>query len=264
MEWLSQIKPPFGTPLALNHWANQGLVASYLMNEFGGDKIFDSTLNGNTGTLTGMTPFSATSGWVPGPYGAALAFDGSNDRLNMGNLTMALARQEVTFSIWCKRNSSATLMTPWYFNAADNANYYPYDVNGKIYTNEFMTLRSSFVHGLDLTQWHNVAITRKAGANNFNYYIDAKNLFSVDGGIWQLDTTAYIKFNGLISSVSIYNRALSAEEIAYLYAFPWCMYEAEEMPAWMMDGGAIPAGSHRIPSIPKIPNIPNVGWLSAA
>ncbi|MFH1012103.1 MAG: LamG-like jellyroll fold domain-containing protein, partial [bacterium] len=37
---------------------------------------------------------------------------------------------------------------------------------------------------------------------------------------------ALTPFNGLISSVSIYNRALSAEEIAYLYAFPWCIYEA--------------------------------------
>jgi len=35
---------------------------------------------------------------------------------------------------------------------------------------------------------------------------------------------------GLLSSASIYNRALSAEEIAYLYAFPFCFFE--EAPIW--------------------------------
>ena len=79
------IKPIFGTPLNRSHWAAQGLVAQYLMNEMGGDLVHDSC-GMNDGRTSGMAPMSGTSGWVPGPQGAALAFDGSNDYVGLGSI----------------------------------------------------------------------------------------------------------------------------------------------------------------------------------
>lgn len=41
MEWISQIKPPFGTPLSQSHPLGPagGLVAQYTMNEGMGDLV---------------------------------------------------------------------------------------------------------------------------------------------------------------------------------------------------------------------------------
>jgi len=44
---------------------------------------------------------------------------------------------------------------------------------------------------------------------------------------------------GLMNYVYLWNRALSAEEVAYLYAFPYAMFEQPAYPAWMKSAGGI-------------------------
>ena len=50
-----------------------GLVAAYGFNEGSGATVFDSSGNGNHGTISGATRNSS------GQFGAALDFDGAND-----------------------------------------------------------------------------------------------------------------------------------------------------------------------------------------
>ena len=57
------LKPrPFRKPVK-GHWATKGLVCFPLMNEGSGDKVFDLSGNGNTGTL------GAGTTWVSGKFG---------------------------------------------------------------------------------------------------------------------------------------------------------------------------------------------------
>jgi len=69
-------KPPLGAMLGRSHPLARGLVGCWLFNEGAGVKAYDLSGNGNKGTLTGFdgTP---TSGW----NAAAVAFDGSNDKI---------------------------------------------------------------------------------------------------------------------------------------------------------------------------------------
>jgi Uncharacterized conserved protein len=55
-----------------------GVVASWLMDEGSGDKVYDTSGNNNHGTIYGAT-------WVDSPYGKALSFDGVDDYVQTDN-----------------------------------------------------------------------------------------------------------------------------------------------------------------------------------
>ncbi|MBN1508739.1 MAG: hypothetical protein JW955_17960 [Sedimentisphaerales bacterium] len=73
-----QIKPPYGVRLSRGHPLTRGLVGAWLFHEGRGDTLWDASGCGHIGTLMGMDP---TSGWIAGPHGPALDFDGVNDRV---------------------------------------------------------------------------------------------------------------------------------------------------------------------------------------
>jgi len=234
-----QIKPLFGTPLNRSHWASQGLVAQYLMNEMGGDLVHDSCVM-NDGKMINMAPMSPTSGWVPGPYGPALAFDGTDDYADAGKPVVPLSGNN-TIIVNFTYNSTAKVETiaSQYANgvagrACININQHE---NGSLEANTLLFFAypnlSMSKTGLSINVNYTAALSQEG--NIATAYL---NGLSVDTGVSQnfadrsfmigrLGNLTTYNFTGLISSVSIYNRALSAQEIAYLYAFPWCMYDSK-------------------------------------
>ena len=89
------IKPPLGAQLNFGHPLAQGLVGCWLMNEGCGPIVYDLSGNGNHGTCENMTG-TATSGWVPGKFGHALAFDGTNDIVDCGTGSTINSLSEIT------------------------------------------------------------------------------------------------------------------------------------------------------------------------
>ena len=83
-------KPILGNQINFAHSLAQGLVGYWLMNEGCGDKIYDLSGSGNTGTIS---EFSSTSIWNPGRSGICLNFDGDygyisnifGSKLNIGD-----------------------------------------------------------------------------------------------------------------------------------------------------------------------------------
>ncbi len=229
-EWISKIKPSFGVPLNRQHWGCQGLVAHYGMQEGCGDLVHDSC-GMNDGKMIGMAPMSGASGWVPGPHGGALAFNRTyGDNVSCGN----------NLSIWA--NTNVTTIVHIYPTLNTGANQ---AIVAKVEANNTFELyihiqQISFWDGIT-EQWSTYAVTLNKWVSIAAVRSGAKVDLYVDGGLINYNKTigmsggtSYLNlgndrynqyFNGLISSVSIYNRALSAEEIAYLYAFPWCMYD---------------------------------------
>ena len=57
-EWIQ--KPPLGIQIDWSNPITKGLVGCWLFNEGSGDKVYDLSGNGNTGTLTGMAFPSTT------------------------------------------------------------------------------------------------------------------------------------------------------------------------------------------------------------
>lgn len=218
------IKPSLAEILSVNyrqHPRYRGCVGHWLMNEGGGLTAYDISGNYNNGTLTdGPT-------WSVGQFGQALNLDGVNDHVAISNISSSLfSNQEATFVLWVKLINHIDANGSWSFSAANFNMHYPW-TDGNIYDGTF---RSSRVDGIgagivtDRTRWHQVAITRKAGADGWKFYQNAIQVFSTDGGTWDMATSVTIGksfenffIEGLIDDARIYNRALTAGEVASLY-----------------------------------------------
>ena len=256
MSIYGSIKPPFRTALNRQHPLAQGLVSMWNFSEGCGDLVHDSC-GMNDGKMIGMAPFSGTSGWVPGPHGAALAFDGSNDyaikddnavlrltttgTLSARFMLAADAGTNDFRGIISKRGGDVTM--PQYEYCMEviksTGNKLNIEIGNGATIQSLMSLTSLLIN-----VWYRAAFVWNAGV--WIIYVNGILDNSASGKIncqaatnplyigrrATTQTVGYAGFfNGLISSVSIYNRALSAQEIAYLYAFPWCMYDSP-MSTW--------------------------------
>ena len=215
-------KPPKGVLLNRGHPLAKGLVGFWLMNEGGGNKVFDLSGNNNSGKfLAGLYSPS----WSSGRFGPALSFDG-NDTVNLSSLITFAANTPYTVILWC------------YVNAWDAAYRFAISrgtsgVSEKIGTNNdaaYFLIRSVNSGASDITvslpsagAWHFLTLTRNL-ANKIDFYIDGGSPSRLYGDAAQSDIAAWGKigdasaqyWNGKIDNVMIFNRALTAQEITWL------------------------------------------------
>ena len=243
-------KPMLGTPLNPFHWASHDLAAFWLMNEAGGDKIYDLSGNGNTGTLTGMSfPGTATSGWGAGKFGSALNFDSSNDYVDCGDEIMDFRADSGAFTI------SARIKTS--YGAADN-----YILGTNLDTGVYMRIdhgsgdcllikiddgvNAEYANGtsaLDDNIWHNLLLIVNSDTTEFLGYVDGiKEITLTTGSVGNLANTFKIGrvddptpryFNGEIDLVSIYNRGFNAQQVQQLSINPFCMFAPSFEMGWL-------------------------------
>ena len=243
-------KPPIGAKLNFGHPLAKGLVGCWLFNEGSGDKVFDYSGQGNNGTVMNVAAQTIASGWNSGVQGNALRFDGSNDYVRVAN-NKHFDFGAKDFTIYCRI----------YFYSMPTGNRYPNEVApfcqgpaGSVDENAFYigstTIRfcssdNSIVlepnHGMTVNRWYGAFCTRIG--NNWSIYVDAiligtatdtRTLASYTDPIDIMGDDAGAKnvFNGLMSEQYVYNRGLTATEIAYLNASPHCMFEPAYPPFW--------------------------------
>lgn len=240
-------KPPIGAKLNYGHPLAKGLIGCWLFNEGSGNKVFDYSGNGNHGTITNVAAQSATSGWNAGPDGAALLFDGSNDTaLIPESLTLSpeciTVFERVKFnaftntfnSLWTKQKTSSPYGSAHLVKNTGKIALYIRDTAVTDYHYD-----GTGTHTLSTGQWYNLSFTydKQKAIGYVNCEVDGiinaagKGLSVVSTTTDFNGSTAYASrcFNGLLSEVLIYNRALSAAEIAYLNAFPYCMFDFQNM-----------------------------------
>lgn len=227
------LKPRLFRKPRKGHWATKGLVGLWLMNEGSGDKVYDLSGNGNIGTFVGDTHF------VGGKFGPVLDFDGTGDYVVVsdGALRSAIS-SEVTIATWAyvtadgverrifdrqgdyslvihQNNIKLWIENVWNVTGASVSTGLHYIVG------TFSDLENKvkvYVDGvLKDERTENVVIAPNAAANS---YIGCKaNL----GNFWL----------GQIDHVLIYDRVLSASEIAKLYLKPFAMFERDEIELWV-------------------------------
>jgi hypothetical protein len=198
----------------------------------------DLSGNGNTGTLTNME--------VPGDYsttnGGALTFDGVDEFVQINNPT-TFHNQNFTISVWInpgvQDSNLISLMDfdhtaffhGWVIqseNATGNRNYYlawgtggQFQPAGGFGNNIGIQITTSVwqnivysKNGTSLLGYSNGSqvFTPPTAGNSFVNYQSNKNVT-----IAKSTNNAGREFNGSISQVSIYNRALTATEIAQNY-----------------------------------------------
>jgi len=226
------IKPPVGTQLKLDHPLSRGLVGCWLLNENSGDKVHDYSGQGNLGTLTNMDP---ATDWVGSLHGGALDFDGYNDYLAIPIITTSTT----TLSAWIKTSSGALQMV--FMGMTENNQFRIHaDGNLRFLTNaaEDINIITTGVNVID-GKWHHIVAVN----NGTNAYIYLDGIQKTSGAgslnsrswdrIGEYVELSWYGFLGCIDEFRIYNRALSAQEIAWLYAFPYAMFE-EESPYWIL------------------------------
>jgi len=225
-DWIS--KPPPGSILDPGFEPNKYCVLCMLFNE-GSGILANDIAGGNDGTLMNMpSPPTPTSGWHP----EGLSFDGVNDYVNLGVGGLSEIHQTpITITAWIK----APIQTASYAGILSNDYLGPR-------TGFTLSLRSigylAFWSAGDTwdtggnyvtdNKWHFVVATLDISGNLY-FYVDNNKYGPYSNALFNSSAAGtYIGrrfdgsyFNGLIDNVSIYNKALSAEEIAYLYQHKW-------------------------------------------
>ena len=187
----------------------------------------DASGNGNNGTLTGLNPASA---WTTGRTGGALKCDGSgaalvNDSASLDGITTA-----VTISAWVNRLGASTgftavlsreigtTITEYYYLglSGDKAEFYSSSIGLStttipigIWTHMAATDDGStvriYVNGAQVASKY-VSDVFKADSSKL---VICGNQNDAGGAVTQ-------RWNGLVDDLQLYNRALTATEIATL------------------------------------------------
>jgi uncharacterized protein (TIGR03382 family) len=203
------------------------LVAWYRFDESAGSSAADSSPNSNPGTLVGFP--TDDSQWVAGRIGGALAFDGSDDHVDCGN----------TASLDAVQTGGAITIAAWV--ALSGGNSYPMIVTRGNSLLEFRfegtTRQLQLAAGgwtlagpadaVSAGEWHHVAGTFDDATDTQRLYVDGsvvKEDTGVTGAMTHAGNTLYVGrredgyyFDGVIDDLRIYDRALSAAEIAGLH-----------------------------------------------
>lgn len=223
-----QRKPRLGARLDQQHPLSRGLVGCWLFNEGGGAKLWDISGNANHGTLTNMDP---SSDWVAAPRGVDLDFDGSNDYIALPKAISFGVATNYTFVFRFRYVGQVTNNSGLYRSnsAFDGRHGMWRDVNfGRMWgRHDGVEIVASTTGPLcPQGEWHSIAVTwDKSEAvlyfdgNRFNGIAATSNqtAFTIEGFARQ--TTAYMA--GQLNYVGIYQRALTASEVRWLYTEPY-------------------------------------------
>ncbi|MHC4166899.1 MAG: LamG domain-containing protein, partial [Planctomycetota bacterium] len=194
------------------------LVASYSFE----DNVNDGSGNGLDGSVAGNPIF------VDGFVGKALAFDGVNDSVYLGDNPAFDITEQITISAWVKTNDAGNGQHNPYVGKGDHAYALKHASNNSIeffiYDNGWHVAQVSVDDSFN-GEWHHVLGTYDGlevktyvdgvlGATNAHAGAIEVQTHNLTIAINSEETDRY--YYGVIDEVKIYDRALSAGEIRFL------------------------------------------------
>ena len=222
-------------------------VAHYLMNEGSGNKVFDLSGNGNDGTFQGTAP-----SWSAGKFGSAILLPGTNEYIS--STVQELYQKDKTVHAWIKMATVGQVNN--IFGIADTPsdgtpqNLVTINANNRLASygtkdgGGFDYLEAD--HTLVVDTWYCITfVDNTSDGVGYHLYLNGVETAYVAGttGVYtDRDNTlnnlffgvGYNNdyFNGQIDHIMIYNRVLSASEIALLYREPFCMFKRDNIWVW--------------------------------
>jgi len=215
--------------------SNLGLVGYWSFDDGTTTVANDSSGNRNHGRLTNMD--SATD-WMNGKRGKALDFDGSNDRVVIGDPvdgSLDFDTGSFSYGMWINPASfTGAFDMPWFKGGSSaGTTGYDFELGTSLWVANIAdgtTIKSNFFLGSGtLGKWTHIFAIVDRSTNRLIVYVDGKStgvgtdisaVGSVSNGIaatiGSSNSGTYL-FRGLIDDVRVYNRALSAAEVSALY-----------------------------------------------
>ncbi len=202
---------------------DSGLAAYWKLDENTGTSAGDTSANALTGTLTnGPT-------WTTGRIGSAVQFDGTNDRIEVGDQSTLEGYDQISVSAW----ANPSVISGAEETIVSKELIFKLDISATAgNVARFMTGNSwSGLHSttvLSTGTWYHIVgtydgVTKKIYINGALEASTAltgnitTNTRSVQIGSYDSSGTPTAFLTGAIDEVRVYNRALSAEEVANLY-----------------------------------------------
>jgi hypothetical protein len=176
----------------------------------------DLSGNNNNGTLTNGPTFN-------GANGGSIVFDGSNDLVSVTN-NISLNPSTNTLICWAKSNTSTWNDNGFLMSKRDVFVMHPeqnttlvsyyYRLNNT-YASQQITVSSITVWNMYACSWDGTRISAYLNGQFINSGVKTGPLNTADTGVLEIgkDDTLSRFFNGTIAQVSIYNRALSPNEV---------------------------------------------------
>jgi hypothetical protein len=205
-----------------------GLVGFWKLDDGSGTTAADASGNDLDGTLVGNTS------WVDGIVAGALAFDGDGDYVDLGKDPALDITNQITVSAWIKVDAFdrqwQTIIakgdSAWRLQRDRNNNTLEFACNSLVVPGTRWG-KVSGIADVNDGRWHHVAGTYDG--SQICLYVDGKLDISstASGTIIINDQPVYIGenseqsnrfWNGLIDDVRIYSYALTADDIAAIYA----------------------------------------------
>ncbi len=236
------------------HYNRGGPVAQWKFNEGSGLTAYDSSGNGNTGTLQNNM---ATTSWTSGKYGSALSFDGTDDWVSVAHsasLDSPNATQQITITAWIKPIDVANGWQRIVNKGEASPQPYLFSMTNAGYLGFWRPEGGGWTQGntiLSNNVWQFVAMTYDK--SNVRFYLNGVS----DGVRAEISTIAsevsVVRignsntgeyFNGLIDDVRIYNYARTADEIKLDYNAGYGIYfgpgsSCEDDPGGCMTKGLV-------------------------
>jgi hypothetical protein len=230
-----------------------GLVGAWPMWEGDGDTVGDYSANGAAGAFVNMD----SSNWRASDGGCVLDF-GASDYVNVGtNDSLDVAGGDFSISLWASwttatGNARAMVQLGW-SGTAERCLLSTSLGNGNQDKVAFGFGQSASIvpwyynagSGLNDGTWHHIAGVRQGAA--VAIYVDGESRgyspssAGVLDGNW-ISRGYHGEFLGLLSNVSIYNRALAPGEVASIYADPWRLYrQPDPLALWVAATASTPA-----------------------
>lgn len=210
-----------------------GLIGHWTFDEGSGTTMADSSGIGNDASFNTGTP-----SWIEGIYGKALEFDGTNDAITNAAVDPA---KEGAVSVWIRSDGPpASRQRPWGLGAdfemwQDPDGLVSMDVSTDGYQGGFITTTPLHTAG----RWYHIVAQYDADDNSYEIYLNGE-LHKSGISTWAIveqtanqlsfgtRTGSTQRFSGALDDFRVYNRQLSAIEVADLYGL---------VGHWKMDEG---------------------------
>ena len=213
-------KPPLGFQVNGGHPLSKGLVGLWLFNEGSGSQVFDLSGYGNNGTFDATNP----PAWKAGKFGSCVDINTSATQPISLPSSIVLTQGTIAGRIYWSGNAEKM-----WIGDDTTSNYFFYVGHWRV---KGATTKIDFSDSLPAAGWYYVVLVMDG--TNWNLYVDdvpdsgnpiaSSQTYTINTIGHSYSSSTYC-WDGDIDNAMIWNRALSASEIAQLYSNSFCFME---------------------------------------